>query len=125
MLLGALVVFTSDESEWPGMLVENYQTLSYYKHCFYTYPFSTVVPAAFPVPSISDCKAIEEVCLMDKLGGCCLYQLCHQERKLVEWVQCEQCSSWYHCVCIGISKRALDSNNYVFKSCEPVTSNVP
>ena len=41
-----------------------------------------------------------EICLMERLGGQC----CKAYRQCTDWVKCDKCHAWYHCICIGISE---------------------
>ena len=55
-------------------------------------------------------QAISQYCLREKLQLCIASQVggCDQE-----WVQCDRCEAWYHCICIGISPLYFEEHEFV------------
>lgn len=67
------------------------------------------------------CTEIGEVCLMP---GECSYSLDLLSRKRnVDWIKCEVCEAWYHCVCIGIGSRTTKNDAFKFSCCARPSKN--
>ena len=60
--------------------------------------------------------AIGNVCIMSRagMGHCASSQLIDGSDS--EWVECQRCHAWYHCICVGISSNFFDGDR-VFICC--------
>ena len=38
----------------------------------------------------------------------CPKDICKMKRKGQNWIECERCSQWYHCSCVGLTKAKAD-----------------
>jgi len=48
-----------------------------------------------------------------------------QHRDAVDWVQCEQCTGWVHCICSGVNCKLARSKSYHFVCSDQQLYNCP
>ena len=63
---------------------------------------SFLIRIAIAVPNVDGpllTESVSSYCVMDRVGQCIASSL-HGKRR-IQWVVCDTCQCWYHCVCIG------------------------
>ena len=72
------------------------------------YSHAVSVSSGIALPPLAD--HVEKTCIMSKLGQCVLTKY---KNKKVDWVKCDQCHSWYHCVCVGVCQQVCRTINFI------------
>ena len=72
------------------------------------YSHTVSVSSGIALPPLAD--HVEKTCIMSKLGQCVLTKY---KNKKVDWVKCDQCHSWYHCVCVGVCQQVCRTINFI------------
>ena len=85
-------------------------------------PVTSSASDKIQMPPVGICKTVEEHCLMvpHKQCNADLFSM-----RKVNWAMREECQSWYHCSCIGISKPFFDryTEGADFTCCRSPTDN--